>query len=527
MLRIGPSKFYLNIYAPLFTLIVAIAFLFGLAFTDALILMESFWATQEAYSYGYLVPVLSIYLIWQKRHAFADADNSGALPGVIITLAGSVLFLLGKLSTITLLVQYAFVTILAGLYISVLGKAVFRQHWAALVLLLFMVPLPQFLYQGISTKLQLVSSEIGVEIIRAFGISVFLQGNIIDLGQFKLQVVEACSGLRYLFPLMTFGFVCAYLFNAPIWQRLIILLSTVPITVLMNSFRIGVIGVMVEYWGQEMAEGFLHEFEGWLVFMVCVVILFLEMSILNRYFGDNKPFAQIITLHSKRVTKKISSNAILKTINKKVLGVNVVVLFSFVIFASFIHKKEEIIPERVDFVQFPLQIDEWTGRPSTISNQHLGALKLSDYLLVDYRNPNNDMVNLYVAYYASQREGQAAHSPRSCLPGDGWKIASFAGHEVETVSTPGSLTVNRVAIEKNRQRQLVYYWFQQRGEMLTNEYLVKYSIFRDSILKGRSDGALIRLSTPLLPGETWEQADERIISLMQSVTPKLGAYIPS
>src|SRR5207253_2194127 len=98
-------------------------------------------------------------------------------------------------------------------------------------------------YIQLSQKLQLWSSQLGVAVIRLFGISVYLEGNVIDLGSYKLQVVEACSGLRYLFPLMTLGFIAALFFRAPLWKRSILFLSTIPITVLMNSFRIGMIGI--------------------------------------------------------------------------------------------------------------------------------------------------------------------------------------------------------------------------------------------------------------------------------------------
>ena len=99
---------------------------------------------------------------------------------------------------------------------------------------------------------------------------------MIDLGTYQLQVVEARSGLRYLFPLMSFGFLIAYIYRGPVWQKLIIFLSTIPITVLMNSFRIGVIGVTVEYFGIAAAEGFLHDFEGWIIFMTCLGVLLLK-----------------------------------------------------------------------------------------------------------------------------------------------------------------------------------------------------------------------------------------------------------
>ena len=145
--------------------------------------------------------------------------------------------------------------------------------WAPLLFLLFMIPLPNFLYNNLSAQLQLLSSELGVAVIRLFDIGVYLEGNVIDLGTYKLQVVEACSGLRYLFPLTSLAFLMAYLFKAAAWKRIVIFLSSIPITLLINSFRIGVIGVLVEYWGPGQAEGFLHDFEGWVVFMSSLGVL--------------------------------------------------------------------------------------------------------------------------------------------------------------------------------------------------------------------------------------------------------------
>ncbi|MCB1902774.1 MAG: archaeosortase/exosortase family protein, partial [Gammaproteobacteria bacterium] len=115
-----------------------------------------------------------------------------------------------------------------------------------------------------------------------FGISVFLEGNVIDLGEYKLQVVEACSGLRYLFPLVSIAFLAAYMYKVEMWKRVLVFLSSIPITILMNSFRIGVIGYLVENYGTEQAEGFLHDFEGWIIFMACFAILLLEMTLLAK-----------------------------------------------------------------------------------------------------------------------------------------------------------------------------------------------------------------------------------------------------
>jgi len=119
-----------------------------------------------------------------------------------------------------------------------------RKIWIPLLFLGFMIPLPSFLYNNLSAYLQLISSQLGVAFIRLFGVSVYLEGNVIDLGTYQLQVVEACNGLRYLFPLMSLAFLSAYFFKGAMWKRAIIFLSSIPITVLMNSVRIGITGMI-------------------------------------------------------------------------------------------------------------------------------------------------------------------------------------------------------------------------------------------------------------------------------------------
>ncbi len=196
----------------------------------------------------------------------------GSWWGVVLVLLGGFLLLLGQLATIYTLVQYAYLVTLCGLVLAFTGPQAFRLLAIPLLILVFMIPLPQFLLANLSTKLQLLSSQLGVWFMRLFGISVFVEGNVIDLGGYKLQVAEACDGLRYLFPLMTLGFLMAYFYKGALWKRVLLFLSSIPITVLMNSFRVGTIGVMVEHWGIGMAEGFLHEFQGWMVFMASAAL---------------------------------------------------------------------------------------------------------------------------------------------------------------------------------------------------------------------------------------------------------------
>ena len=509
-------------WAPLILAAIIILFL-GLIFSNGLGYMVEKWDS-EVYSHGYMIPFVASYLLWLRARRFGEAELSSSWVGAAFVLASLGAFVLGELSSIYQIIQYGFLLALFGVIVSAVGWKGFRIIWVPFVYLLFMVPLPEFLYQDMSAELQLVSSQLGVAVIRWFDISVFLEGNVIDLGIYQLQVAEACDGLRYLFPLMSFGFLCAAIYRGPWWHKVIIFLSTIPVTILMNSFRIGVIGVLVENFGIEQAEGFLHYFEGWVVFMACVGILFLEMwlfAILGKrklfdvFELDIPPLDDALSLLPRRINAPAIAAA-------AILGFGALMAFA-------IESREAQIPERSAFNSFPLVIDTWSGRDSFIDNQDvLDELAADDYLLADYRNQQDGgMVNLWIAYYEEQRKGRAVHSPRACLPGGGWMLESFGELTLEDMGPNGEpYVINRSVIAKGDMRQLVYFWFVERGRIQTNEYAVKWYIFWDALTQNRTDGALVRVTTFVPDKISMEEADERLESFVRSLNPKLAYYLP-
>jgi len=487
---------------------------------DSLVRMEYMWGAKEEYGYAYIIPFITGYFIWQNKVKLQQVEYKLSWIGGLFLVFGCFLILLGVLSATHSITQYGYIFSIVSTAFLFIGWKAFKIILAPMLLLFLVVPLPDFIFNNLSADLQLISSQIGVAVIRAFGISVYLEGNVIDLGKFQLQVVEACSGLRYLFPLISLSIIAAFLYQAALWKRAVIVLSSIPITVLMNSFRIGMIGVLVEYGGIEQAEGFLHDFEGWIVFMACVGLLLLEMWLLVA-FGKNKQ--KLGEVFAVEMPEALPEDSVYKERTFS-LGYIVPTLFALIAggYIGTLNERAEVIPERIDFSGYPLTFDEWSGRRDTIEKYYLDELKLDDYILADYRNNNGDNVNLYLAYYASQRSGAAAHSPKSCIPGGGWQIKSHSVIDLETLGK----SVNRLLIQKGDYGQLVYYWFDQRGRNITNEYMVKWYLFWDSMTAGRTDGALIRLTTLVQPGEDVTKADERLTEFAQQIKPTLPDYIP-
>ena len=173
------------------------------------------WARPE-YSHGPIIPVLSFYMFLREMRAVPPvAAVAGRWPGVVVLGAGLALALIGNVVQIDDLVFYALIVWVAGLILVGFGWRRGVVFWPSVLHLVFMLPLPQFLYWKLSGTLQMISSETGVAILQAVAVPVYLDGNIIDLGVMKLQVAEACSGLRYLFPIMSFSYVFAVLYRGP------------------------------------------------------------------------------------------------------------------------------------------------------------------------------------------------------------------------------------------------------------------------------------------------------------------------
>ena len=487
-----------------------------IVYFDVFMHLQSEWLRREEYGHGFFLPLISFWLLWHRRSAIAEASTSPSALGPAIIALSAMLLLAGNLSALNVLSNISAVTFLFGLAATVGGIGAMKVCSLPLGFLFFAIPMPYFVDAQLSWWLQLVSSSLGVDILRVLGISVYLQGNVIDLGIYALQIVDACSGLRYLYPLSSLAFLAAYLFRAPLWMRVLIFCSVLPITVVMNSIRIAIIGWIVDYSGVNAADGFLHAFEGWLIFLACAVLLLFEIWLLDRLY-QQRSFGLLLALprhYNYRPSKKVGESGY-AVFSLSVLAV------AFTLLANDLYVPQDIIPSRKQFSSYPLKIQSWHGQEDFLAQATKVELGSSDYILADYENGRGDKINFYAAYYEQQKKGVSPHSPRVCIPGGGWAITDFT-RLILTDEFATKYPVNRAVLELNTQRQLVYYWFEQRGRRIANEYVMKWYLLADSISMHRSDGALLRVSTVIDPNESVAAADQRLQSfvlLNASITP--------
>jgi EpsI family protein len=189
--------------------------------------------------------------------------------------------------------------------------------------------------------------------------------------------------------------------------------------------------------------------------------------------------------------------------------------------------RSEVYPPRLPLSELPHQIGEWSAIDIPISQEERDVLGPGDFLLRVYQNgqAREPYVDLFIAYFPSQRAGDTIHSPKNCLPGAGW--SPIQNRRVQ-LSFPGSrpFSANRYIISKGNDRQMVLYWYLAHGRAVASEYWAKVFLVTDAMKMNRSDGSLIRLTTPLVPGEEAAVAQQRLTAFASLVVPDLNKYIP-
>lgn len=476
--------------------------------------------SQEEYSHAWFILPLSA-LIFIQRFRTVHLDGSSTLGVPVALISVFVMFFAWATGSYTASI-YGAILELIGFIWSAVGTEAMRTLAAPLIYLFFMVPLPVAIYISTSAEMQLLSSKLGMLLISLFHVPATFDGNIIILASARLEVAEACSGLRYLFPLVSFAVLISMLIADRLWKKAIIVISSVPIAIVLNAGRIAMIAVLIERFGIDTSAGPAHAFEGFAVFFFCVVLLFLEVWCLLKI---GEPRGRFVLSELLVLDRNGLSRLIAWPVSRASLIAGIILLAGSGVVAT-LPARMEIIPHRQPFALFPMDFDGWHGTPQPLDSESLNALGLTDYLLADYTLEATDSgpVNFYIAYYASQRAGLHAHSPQLCIPGGGWSIINQS-----IVSMPltyaGLIRANRVVIEKRGVRQLVYYWFEERGRHIAKEGTLKYYGLRDALVDNRSDGALVRVVTRIRDQDE-AAADKTVREFAEEAGVFIAHFVP-
>src|ERR1039457_6232418 len=241
------------------------------------------WWQIPDFSHGFLVPIFAAYLVWVKRKTLLDTRIAPTWSGIVFVALGLVVLVLGVYGAELFLSRVSLVILLAGLVLCFGGWQLLKELRFVLLVLLLAIPIPSIIFNEITGPLQILASKLASALLPLFGVPVLREGNVIELPAMKLEVAEACSGIRSLVSLFTLSIFYGYFLEKSTLRRAVLALASIPIAIAANAVRILGTGLCVQYWDPDKAQGFFHEFSGWVMFLMSLGCLYIVHRIMRLF----------------------------------------------------------------------------------------------------------------------------------------------------------------------------------------------------------------------------------------------------
>ena len=266
-------------------------FLTCVLYAPVLKLLVMQWWNDPDYAHGFFVPVVSGYVLWHQRDRWLKSELRPSNFGFLVMTGGLVLLFGGLIGAELFTSRFSLLVVLAGMVLFLGGWRLLRSVSFPLGFLIFMIPIPVIIYNQVTFPLQLLASRFATSWLELLQVPVFREGNVLVLPNYSLEVVEACSGVRSLLTLISLAVAYGYLVDQRRWVRYILPVLMVPIAILSNAMRILGTGLLTYHFGPKAAEGFFHEFSGWMIFVVALVLMLACHQVLK---GIGKAQQQIV-----------------------------------------------------------------------------------------------------------------------------------------------------------------------------------------------------------------------------------------
>ncbi len=490
------------------------------AFWPALYKLSLRWASGDN-SYCYLIVPLFVYLCWDMREGagksgggFRFGEFSWKSWGLAPVIPAICLMIVGELGSVETILYIGVWGCAVGAFVILYGARI-RRLIFPLAILFFIVPLPPFINRMLTFKLKMMASSISVHAMRMMGASVFQEGNIIDLGISQLQVVDACSGLRYFMPMILMSLLIGWFFCKGWWRRALLLALAPPVSIFVNGLRIFITGMLTVKGHPELAQDFFHDFSGLVIFLAAAAML-VAAAFLLRKIGPSPSI--------RPVGDQGGSVHGLK--RPAVLTATACVIFITAGLASTNLSSARNLPDRSAFESFPDRIDSWRGERHTLSEEILNALWADDYINAIYsKEGTHNRIRLLIPFYEHQGTRHTAHAPQSCMLGGGWSLL-HAEERGMKMKSGERINVMAMLWTKGDARYLSIYFFFQRGRIILSPWLNKLYLMWDAITRGRTDGALVRAEMMLAPGQSVENGFAVLEEFMATIWGELPRHVP-
>lgn len=511
MIRIRP---FLNNPASYCSILLCALFVY--LYKDVIINLVKTWAGDGNYSHGFFVPILVGYIIWSKRKELKGTQLRPFWPAVIFVFLSGLILLAGQLTVHRFSQNLSFILMIFSLILLVLGTAWTKKLLFPLAFLIFMIPLPELFTRKVTWPLQLFSSYISTNFLSTLNYPVFREGNIIQLSNITLSVVEACSGLRSILALSFLAATSAYFVLKSNWKRIFIIFCAFPVAIMLNWARITGTALIATHLGTELALGFFHNFSGLLIFAVASILIGAIMLFLRNKEDQT-------TSGKTREIQAVQSKI---TIKSSTILVSSLVLFALSLYANFLFSLKPLPP--VDLDLFPVRIGPYVGTSNLINPAVTEFSRVTQDRSFTFRDLNKPPIQVYLGYYRTGRDLKGFfHGTDVCLPGAGWKILR---KEKIYLTSPGfeerPVEAVRYVSTKSGVTQILVTWIQAGHNTGTGARQMRFKLFLNTIIHLKySDVTKIMIQTVLSPEESEEQALARLREFISTFYPTFNKLV--
>lgn len=473
----------------------------------------SSWATGDN-SYGYLVIPLFLYLCWEKKNSFHFEQFSWSIAGLAVTFLSTFLLLIGEVGSMETLLFVGIWGSIVGVMATLYGKRL-KHLLFPILILLFLAPLPPYLNQTLTFQLKLLASSLAAVMLRASGVSVLMDGNILDFGVAQLQVVDACSGLRYVMPMLLITLLIGhFVLGNRWWRQSFLVVLALPLTIVVNVVRIWITGLLTVHGLTRFTEGGFHDSIGLIMFVASGALLAGVARLLRAPSSPPIPVA-------------VREEHVVHPLRPLLLTLITCSLFLGAGWAlPRLQSQPHMSPPRNSFNSFPLQFGSWQGTRQYFSQEILDSLWADDYVSATFvKQDSGNVIHLLIPYYAYQGTRHTAHAPQSCLLGSGWAV--LRTQELTFATTDGQYSrAATMELKKGTDKLLSAYFFLGRGRVVVSPWRNKFYLLWDSFVKRRTDGALVRAEMVVAPGQPLDAAYQELSQFLSLLWRELPAYVP-
>lgn len=490
----------------------SLVFCYSLVFGRLIIV----WWNNSVYSHGFLVPFISLYLVWLRRDLLKGLVPSPALPlGLPVLFAGLLLLVAGHAGGISVVQEVSLLVTVSGIVITLLGRAFFKVLWFPIAYLGFMLRFFEILTERLHEPFQNISAGIGTALIHLMGIPAYRETIYIELPEITLEVARVCSGVNYLIAVFAIGIPLAYV-TIRSWPRRVLLVSaSVLIAILSNGLRVALIGTLAYNNLAGDLHGPYHILQAMFTSFIGFIALFAGAWLLSERSGAERVVPA--GYDREKASAQDNGRAASSRFHYILTVIILVAAGGYIsLYTPFpVHLNE-------DLARFPYRVEGWTGFDVRETLGPLKGMVFDDRLSRTYRGPNGEEVSLFIGYYRTQRQGRELVN---YVSGELHAGAERVTVEVEKGRT---MEINRVMTTNGRGGEAVSFWYDINGRIAAGRYRAKAYTALDSLLGGRSNGAVIVVRSP--GGAAGMDSDGSFAAnedFIKVIFPELRNHIPS